>query len=539
MGKGGGMTADKSIASRVRALDVLAVLLFLVFPLGLVFHKIVRVGYDIQSLLPVETYKVSLSMTCTGHGDSLWVRTYLPQQDARVMLSAEKVASDLPGHLERFSDDNRIGEWHGGTIDGARSIRVEYTAYGQHVRYDLDAGIPVPGPPPERRDPFLAPTAAIQVDDADIGALAEKLAPTGSSLDAGLRAMHDYCQKLGYVDFKGETDALTALRLGEASCNGKSRLFVALARHQGLPARLVGGLILEPGVKRTSHQWAEVRVGPHWIPYCPTNGHVARIPANYLPLYHGDQVLFAHSTDINFRYKFAIERGSAIRPETMAKAGADPLNLLSIWTTFARAGIPLELLKVVLMIPLGALVIVILRNVIGLETFGTFLPALIAVASRDTGLGWGLVSFVALILLVFLVRLVIARFQLLHLPHMAILLTFVIIFILLIAVLGVRMGSLDLAKVSLFPLAIMAITTERFSIMVEEEGARRTIGVALMTVFSISACYFVMNALTFQILFMSFPELLLVVIFLDLWLGRWMGLRVLEYWRFRKLLTAH
>lgn len=532
------MASENPRLSRVRAWDVLAVVLFLVLPLGLVFHKIARVGYDIQSLLPVENYKIELAMTCTGHGDSLWVRTYLPQQDTRVTLSGEKLTSDLPGHLERFSGDNRSGEWHGGAVDGARAIRIEYTAYAQHVRYDLDTGIRVPGPPADRRDPLLASTPSIQADDPEVAALAEKLCPTGTSLDAGLRAIHEYCQQLDYVDFKGETDALTALRLGEASCNGKSRLFVALARHQGVPARLVGGLILEPGVKRTSHQWAEVRLGPHWIPYCATNGHVASIPANYLPLYHGDQALFAHSTDINFRYKFTIERSSTIRPETMAKAGADPLNLLSIWTTFARAGIPLELLKVVLMIPLGALVIVILRNVIGLETFGTFLPALIAVASRDTGLGWGLVSFVALILLVFAVRLAISRFQLLHLPHMAILLTFVIIFILMIAVLGVHMGSLDLARISLFPLAIMAITTERFSIMMEEEGPRRTLHVGLMTLFSISACYFVMNALTFQILFMSFPELLLVVIFLDMWLGRWMGLRVLEYWRFRKLLAV-
>ena len=62
-----------------------------------------------------------------------------------------------------------------------------------------------------------------------------------------LRRIYDFVSAMPQRPFKGTTDALTALRLGEASCNGKSRLFVALARAAGIPARLVGGLVLETG----------------------------------------------------------------------------------------------------------------------------------------------------------------------------------------------------------------------------------------------------------------------------------------------------
>lgn len=37
------------------------------------------------------------------------------------------------------------------------------------------------------------------------------------------------------------------------------------------------------------------------------------------------------------------------------------------------------------MLPLGALVVVLFRNVIGVPTFGTFLPALIAAAAGGRG----------------------------------------------------------------------------------------------------------------------------------------------------------
>ena len=518
--------------------EVVVIGLFLALPLGLAISKIARVGYDLGNLLPVETHEVTLQMKVTGHGDSLWVRTYLPIADSRVRVLDESRRADLPEHTEQLQDGNRIAEWSGAGVTGERRIQVRYTAAARPLRFEIDERRQVPGPPAERFDPDLQATESIQVDDPEIAALAMRLAPAGTPLVRGLRNIHGYCQGLRYVAFKGETSASTALRLGEASCNGRSRLFAALTRHQGIPTRLVGGLILEKGSKRTSHQWVEVQVGSHWVPFCPTSDHFAAIPSNYLPLYRGDHALFAHAEDVNFDFRFHIEHEFAIRPELLEAAARDPLNLLGIWGIFERAGFPIDLIKSILMIPLGSLVVVILRNVVGLTTFGTFLPTLIAVAARDTGLFWGIVAFVVLIGLVHGVRLALLRLQLLHQPQLAILLTFVIVFMLGLAVIGARSGNLNLAYVGMFPIAILAITTERFGLMIEEEGPRRTASVTLMTLVAIAACYGVMNALTFQILFMSFPELLLVVIFLDIWLGRWMGLRVLEYWRFRRLIEA-
>ena len=86
--------------------------------------------------------------------------------------------------------------------------------------------------------------------------------------------------RLRHKGLSKETCSLTALRLGEASCNGKSRLLVALARNAGIPARLIGGLVLRRGSTRTSHQWAEAWVAGHWLPIDPTNHHFAELPAH-------------------------------------------------------------------------------------------------------------------------------------------------------------------------------------------------------------------------------------------------------------------
>jgi len=515
-------------------------LLLLVFPLGIVLNKIVSGGYSLDSLVPVQTYNVAVEISYIGHGDSLLVEAFLPVADDRLTIEQEDQQADLPEYREIHSgnrqDNNRLGRWSGSEVRGPGNIRFHFLAYAEAFVYEIDPDISIAVPGEQSSRPYLETTSAIQAQDIEIDELASRLAPDGSSLLAGLRSIHGYCQDLNVVSFKGTTDAVTTLRLGEASCNGKSRLFVAMCRNRGIPARLVGGLILSPGVKRTSHQWVEVLVGAHWVPFCPTNDYFAMIPANYLPLYRGDEVLFRHTRDINFSYRFRIHRNEGIRADLMKHSLHDPLNLMGVWETFQEAGIPFHLLKVLLMIPLGTLVLVILRNVIGLTTFGTFLPILVAVASRTTGLYWGLLVFVLLIFLVFVIRSLVVRLDLLHIPQMSILLSFAVIFVLAVGAIGVRGGYVNLAHVSMFPIAIMAITTERFSLMMEEEGLLTTAKVTLMTVVAIACCFVFMNSVAFQIIFLTFPELVLVVLFLNIWLGRWVGLRVMEYWRFRGLL---
>ncbi len=523
--------------SPIRLKHLIVGILLLVGPLALIGYKIQSAGYQLRTLAPVERHRIDLSMTFEGHGDSVRVRTFLPQEDGRVTLIGESQESDLSSYAERIVAGNRLAEWSGAGVWGEQQIRVTYTELATAQTYKIDRAILVPGPEDRGDDENLAATPAIEADDPEIAALAERLAPAGSSLIEGLRNIFDVCSNLKTVTFKGMTDALTALRLGEASCNGKSRLFAALARHQGIPTRLAGGLILEGGTKRTSHQWVEVQIGPYWVPFCPTNGHFCTVPANYLPLYRGDQPLFTHSSDINFDYRFRVKQEMGLRKELLQQGGRDRLSLLSIWGAFQKAGIPEPLLKVLLMIPLGALVLVILRNVIGLQTYGTFLPILIAVASREVGLFWGVVVFSMIIATVFASRLVVVRLNLLHMPQMAILLTITIVSMLALAVVGVRAGNTNLSNVSMFPIAILAITSERVARMMEEDGFRKTLSTMIQTAVAIAACYLVMNAASFQVLFLSFPELVLIVVFLDIWIGHWMGLRLLEYWRFRGLLA--
>ena len=273
------------------------------------------------------------------------------------------------------------------------------------------------------------------------------------------------------------------------------------------------------------------------MPFDTINNHFAKLPANYLTLYYGDLTLFKHTDDVNFQYFFKMTK--RLVPHQQASVGDESWSMLFIrlFPVFEKVGISQNLLKIILMIPFGALVTAIFRNVIGLQTFGTFLPALIATAMRETGLAWGVFAFLIIILLSALVRKSLDRLQLLHTPKMAILLTVVIIIMMTMTVLGVRWGFIEMAHITLFPIAILTITAERFALIQSEQGFLKAAKILLMTIFSVAACYMVISSIFLQSLVLVFPELLLIVIGMNLWLGRWTGIRVTEYYRFRRLMA--
>ena len=533
--------SQANLASRMRPIVFkIVLLLLLLIPAALMGYKLYVLNYPLKGLMPVVSYQIELAIDLEGYGEDVNVRTFLPRSDSRQRVIREVNASG-PFVLEQQTKDlNRLVSWKGESIEGMQNIRYVMQVQTKQIRYELPGDMLIPEKYPADFEAYLKEEDGIQVSDPLIQQELHTIIPEGDRYVADvLNKIHRHLQdEFENRNFSGFTDALTALKLREASCNGKGRLFVAMARRMNLPARLVGGFIMESGSKRTSHQWVEVFINGFWVPFDTINNHFAEIPANYLTLYYGDESLFRHSKNINFQYTFTTTKKMVPRYDAQEALSDSILNVLNLYATFERVGISQDLLKVLLMIPIGALVTVVFRNVIGLETFGTFLPALIAAASRETGLYWGLIGFVLIILITAVIRKGLDWLQLLHSPKMAVILAVVVLVMMAMTVTGVNLGLFELAQMTLFPIAILAITAERFAIMTEEQGYMKSFRIMFMTAIVIAAAYAVMSSLFLQSLFLAFPELLLVVMALNIWIGKWVGMRLMEFYRFRHLIFA-
>lgn len=503
------------------------------FPLALIAYKVAWVGYRVDDVLPRTQHRVSVQMSVDGNSGRAAVRTFLPQTDERQTVSSEDHESDPSLHFVTEPEGlNRIASWNGTTVPDQAKFGVSFSVITKNLEYSISPELEVPDTYPQSAADNLKPTDAIQVDSLEVRATLVRLGADKGRMLERLRAIYGYTESLGSRAFKGTTDALTTLRLGEASCNGKARLFAALARATGIPTRLVGGMLLEEGKKRTSHQWVEVYVGGHWVPFDPTNHHFAEIPSHYLTLYRGDEALFRHTADVNFDY--LLVTSSSLAPSTKIK---EALGAANVWSLFERLNLPFSLLRTVLMLPVGALVVVLFRNVVGMPTFGTFLPALIAAAAGETGVLWGMLSIVIITLATVAGRSAIASLRLLHSPTLAILLAIVVLTMLGTSLIADQLGFESLARVSYYPIAVMAIASERFYLAMTEQGPKTAFKNLSGTLAVTLACYVVMNSLAVQAIVSGFPEVLLLVIAGNIYLGRWVGIRVTELWRFRALIA--
>jgi hypothetical protein len=194
--------------------------------------------------------------------------------------------------------------------------------------------------------------------------------------------------------------------------------------------------------------------------------------------------------------------------------------------------------RVILLIPIGAILLVFLRNVIGFSTFGTFMPVLIALSFRETQLLWGVGLFSVVIMLGLGVRLYLEHLKLLLVPRLACVLITVVLLMAGISVVCFKLGIPRGVSVSLFPMVILSMTIERISVMWDEMGAGKAIQQAVGSMAVAVLAYLVMTNSYVEHLFFVFPELFLVLLALTVLLGRYTGYRLLDLIRFRTFLKG-
>ncbi len=500
--------------------------------------KLLLLDYQPEQVIPREGWIVTVAMDGTGVGENVTFTHFLPPTEPGQQIENEKFNGDFNRYSSESLNGNSTITYSFHQPLGKITASCSFTAIPHEITYVLPDSVPLLSDPDNRTREYLKPEPLIQIDAPEIAQKAEELGLTQSDNSIIiLKKIFNYCHDIiQNARFSGETDAVLACRLGEASCNGKSRLMVALCRHMGIPARLVGGIILQGKEKKTTHQWVEAMINGKWVTFCPLNGYFAKKPSTYITTYRGDYAFFRHTKNIKFNYKFTLEPVLIPRGENFNAHHF--LDISSVWQLLEQSGIKLATLGAILVIPIGALVTIIFRNVMGVQTFGTFLPALIAYAFLGTGLWWGMLIFFTIIAGGALLDVLVSRLKLLHTPRLTVIMIFVVAALLSYGVWGIRHGNAIIAHSLFFPLAIHTITIERFFIIAQERGLKKSFIVLGWSMTVVAFCYMVMSSLILQMIVVFFPETYLLLLSATVYLGRWTGLRVSEFFRFRHLISA-
>jgi hypothetical protein len=189
-----------------------------------------------------------------------------------------------------------------------------------------------------------------------------------------------------------------------------------------------------------------------------------------------------------------------------------------------------------LLLPIAALLVCIYRNVIGMDSFGTFAPALMGLAFRDLGSLPGILVFVSIVLIGWVMRRILDHYHLLQVPRKAFLLSLVVI-VLITAIVAANDQDLPATKyISLFPMVILTGMIERFWTLEVEDSTTSSFRTLLMTLIMAASISLFLSLHAVVRHMFRFPETLGLIMAAQLLLGRYTGYRLSELFRFRDFL---
>ncbi len=501
----------------------LAISLFLI-PLFLIGYRVLRLGYPLLPASPVKAYEFMMEIffePTEGNGKEINIRAGLPESRSGQTIIEQR---DLSGSLQ-FNlipeGLNQIGIWSGDPERGrSLSYRATILINPKRVRK--------PKPPGPESFPNI-------IVDKSEEYLARRLVERYASFKPPekLKAILSATKGIWGEPPPNEDDLREWSTVQKKY--GIEKALVLLLRSADFPIFKVQGFVLTESIATQPDRWIGVWTGEKWEHVQVETGDLYPESVCLLPLMIGGSPLLSISGGkiLETRWILSKQTLSQWRAhfERIYRSG----RFLDRWSLF---GIPdqfQEIFRILLLVPLGVLMISVLRNIVGFPTFGIFMPVLMALAFRNTGLYYGLGIFTGVVLIGYLLRRGIDRLRLLLVPRLSFLITFVIFAFTIFALIGSKFGVREFMAIGLLPFVILSMTIERFFILIEESGAFPALRTAAGSAAVAAITYKITQIEPLQLTFFVYPELLFGIMGLLLLLGNYSGYRLSEILRFKAL----
>jgi hypothetical protein len=500
-----------------RHIYVLSAVLALI-GLALFAYKSQVLGFPLQPQEQTRVWTVEAAVRFDPGPAAVKATLRIPNLTPGFSILDENFISRGFGQATRNSPAGRESQWTLREASGAQTLYYRAQVYRDVSRMAEDTTPPFPEPP------VLDEPSRIAMDGL-ITEVRRQSADVASFTTELLRHINH-----------AERDPYVSLFMSRGSANADAAelatIFLAGAQ---IPARIAHGIQLRnvPGPVQ-SQQLLEVHDGVQWLYFDPKTLEQG-LPPDFLIWWRGDEPIANLEGGSNLDVTLAAQQNlldSMVVAERRAElTGSHAMD----FSLFALPIATQAVYAVLMMIPIGALVIMLLRNFIGVKTFGTFMPVLVALAFRETRLLWGIVLFAIIVSLGLLIRFYLEKLRLLLVPRLTTVLTVVVLLMAGISVLSQKLELQPGLSIALFPMVILSMTIERMSIVWEERGASEALQEGVGSLLVAAVAYVVMGIAWLEHLIFVFPELLLLVIAVSLLAGRYTGYRLLELRRFKAL----
>lgn len=460
-----------------------------------------------------QVWDIEARIEFRGLGEPAKVSLAAPNTQAGYTLIDESASSPGYGIAYIHSDTGRRAEWSVRHAEGPQTIY-----YKTQFLADEQANVD-PIPPSDKE--ILKPTFDGPQDSAAKALISQ----------ASQRSADNVTFARELIKNLNDSESQNAALLLDNS--DKAQIVSRLLSYADIHNKIVGVIYLEDGRRRQNiNKMVQVWDGQDWTLFDPDSGTQGQ--AKDVLIWDESNVslldvIGGKNSQVHFSM---IAQDISPKAATESKVNAD--NLLN----FSIHSLPLEeqsMFKTIMLIPIGALIVVFLRVIIGLKTSGTFMPVLIAVAFVQTQLITGIVGFLLIVGTGLIIRSYLSRLNLLLVARISAVIITVILIISVFTVVAFRIGLTEGLSITFFPMIILSWTIERMSILWEEEGAKEVFmqgGGSLLTSVIV---YLAMTNDFIQHLTFNFIGVQLLILAAILALGNYTGYRLTELRRFKPL----
>lgn len=336
-----------------RHLYTLAVVLT-ILGLGLFTFKVWLLGYPLLAAKTADRWDVQARVSFEGRGKPVTVALGLPRSSPGLVIQEEQFVSRGFGLSTRSTAGSRYAIWTQRQVSGPKTLY--YRAVIQTAKTPMAVDTTAKPPQPMAIDWGEAELVAAQ--DL-LGVARARSSDTDSQV-----------AQLLQLTRSPQGDEAAAVLLPPNAGPVEHLLLVArLLALDGIAARVVQGVRLAGAQDEVRPQpWLRLYIDGAWRGYDPISAEPG-MPEHFLLLGSGEEPMLAPEGVAHTQVVWSARQ---IQEPALVQALAQTKQWVGALVDYSLLALPIEtqqVYRVLLLIPLGALLLVLLRNVVGIRTF--------------------------------------------------------------------------------------------------------------------------------------------------------------------------
>ena len=212
------------------------------------------------------------------------------------------------------------------------------------------------------------------------------------------------------------------------------------------------------------------------------------------------------------------------------------LNIFAFWVQEAvRDGVPANTIFLILLTPFLALIVSFTRIVVGLPTLDMLVPIALSFALVAVGVTVGLLVLGAIVIASYVAKKSLLRLRIMFYPKRSLSMVFLSLSVFAALTVGVALDFDRILSVSIFPILILMLLGDMIVSVQLHKSPSETFIITGTTIMIGLIGYFAATSNVIQSVIILYPETVLLVIPANIIIGRYFGLRMLELFRFNKV----